>query len=377
MISKLYLFIIWKNFINKKNIVIKDLEKKYIIREIYEIKWDDEDYIKNLHRFYGGKLANPVLKSKITGKGSFLLILITDTCPKLEKKALDDVNLVEFNSNVLDSKMKYRKLIGEDFAIHCSISDEETNHDLALLLGKTSQDLEKELPKKWNGLIKKIENPDLVGHNGWKTMKQFFDVLNATTNYVVLRNFEDLPDKILHQDIDILTDDVKNMSLIVNEENPDIDLPIIIDDNKISIDFRYQIGRRYDEKWAKDILKRRIMGKGGFYVPCKEDYFYTLFYHNIGNDSNEYKKILTQLATEIGINENINEILNDNIKSEKFLKRYMIKMKYKQTNTKSRIIYKINQTEIIRLVKVSVFLTKTYGIMFFLGKMKIKVKNTI
>jgi hypothetical protein len=167
------------------------------------------------------------------------------------------------------------------------------------------------------------------------------------------------------------------MSLIVNEENPDIDLPIIIDDNKISIDFRYQIGRRYDEKWAKDILKRRIMGKGGFYVPCKEDYFYTLFYHNIGNDSNEYEKILTQLATEIGINENINEILNDNIKSKKFLKRYMIKMKYKQTNTKSRIIYKINQTEIIRLVKVSVFLTKTYGIMFFLGKMKIKVKNTI
>jgi hypothetical protein len=377
MKNHLYLYIIWGRFYNKKNIIIKDLEENYTIREIYEIKWTDKFFLKNLSRFYGSILSKPEQKVELTGKGPFLLILITDPSPKLEKKALDDVNLVEFNSNVLDSKIKYRKLIGTDSSVHCSISDQETNHDLALLLGKTSQDLEKELPKKWDGIIKKIENHTLTGHNGWKNTKQFFDVLNVTTNYVVLRNFEDLPDKILHPDIDILTDDVKNMSIIVNEENQEIDLPITIGDHNISVDFRYQMGKRYDEKWAKDVLKRRIMYEGRFYVPCKEDYFYTLFYHNIGNDSKEYEKILIQLALEIGINENIVQVLNDDIKSKEFLKKYLTKMGYKQTNTKSRIGYKISHTETIRLVKVSIFLLNTYGIKFFLKKMIIKLKNSI
>jgi hypothetical protein len=137
------------------------------------------------------------------------------------------------------------------------------------------------------------------------------------------------------------------------------------------------MGERYDEKWSKDVLKRRIMYEGSFYVPCKEDYFYTLFYHNIGNDSKEYEKILIQLALEIGINENIVQILNDDIKSKEFLKKYLTKMGYKQTNTKSRIGYKISHTETIRLVKVSVFLLNTYGIKFFLKKMIIKLKNSI
>ena len=96
-----------------------------------------------------------------------------------------------------------------------------------------------------------------------------------------------------------------------------------------------------------------------------------------GVDSKEYEKILIQLALEIGINENIVQVLNDDIKSKEFLKKYLTKMGYKQTNTKSRIGYKISHTETIRLVKVSIFLLNTYGIKFFLKKMIIKLKNSI
>jgi hypothetical protein len=376
MKNYLYLYIIWGKFYNKKDIVIKDLDENYTIREIYKIKWTDKFYLKNLSRFYGRILSKPKQKVEITGKGPFLLILITDPSPKLEKKALDDVNMVEFNSNVLNSKMKYRKLIGTDSSIHCSISEKETNHDLALLLGKTSQDLEKELPKKWDGVIKKIENHTLAGHNGWKNTKQFFDVLNVTTNYVVLRNFEDLPDKILNPDIDILTDDVKDMSIILNEDESIIGKsPIKIAGKKILIDFRTQQGHYYDEKWCKDILKRRIMTKNGFYTPSDEDYFYTLLYHSTVRKKIEQKYVekLNELAVKLDIKIN----LEDYNQSENFLKLYMKKRGYHRTTINHRILYKIIHTEAIRLVKVSVFLISRYGITFFLKKMIIKLKNSI
>ncbi|QLH10208.1 hypothetical protein [Nitrosarchaeum sp. AC2] len=272
--------------------------------------------------------------------------------------------------------MKYREWIGVDYALHASNSYKETNHDLMLLIGKKSEDLEKDLPEKWNGSIKKIES-ELIGHNGWTDMKQFLDSLNVISNYVILRNFEELPDKFVHHDIDILTDNVKMISDLINEEKSAIGkASIMIGDKKILLDFRYQEGHHYDEKWAKDILKRRIMHPSGFYVPCNEDYFYTLLYHGIVQKQirEEYKKILYELAKKINFNENIEEILNDFTLSKKLLDKYMSKMRYHKTTIDRRILYKIRHGEIIRLVKVSIFLTKTYGIRFLLKKIKIKIR---
>lgn len=374
--SELYLFIIWEKSFEKKNQIFDDIGKKFIIREIYEIKWSPEEFENNLKRFYGSSLPNASQKAELCGKGPFLLVIVSDPNPKIETKRLDDVNQVEVNSNIYNSKMKYREWIGVDYALHASNSYKETNHDLMLLIGKKSEDLEKDLPEKWNGSIKKIES-ELIGHNGWTDMKQFLDSLNVISNYVILRNFEELPDKFVHHDIDILTDNVKMISDLINEEKSAIGkASIMIGDKKILLDFRYQEGHHYDEKWAKDILKRRIMHPSGFYVPCNEDYFYTLLYHGIVQKQirEEYKKILYELAKKINFNENIEEILNDFTLSKKLLDKYMSKMRYHKTTIDRRILYKIRHGEIIRLVKVSIFLTKTYGIRFLLKKIKIKIR---
>ena len=137
------------------------------------------------------------------------------------------------------------------------------------------------------------------------------------------------------------------------------------------------MGHHYDEKWSKDILRRRILHKGGFYVLSKEDHFYTLLYHATkqNNVREKYKKSLSELATELNINENIGIILNDFSKSRKFVDAYMKKMGYHRTTIKHRILYKIRHNESIRLVKVAVFLLKTYGIRFLLKKIKEKINN--
>ena len=71
---------------------------------------------------------------------------------------------------------------------------------------------------------------------------------------------------------------------------------------------------------------------------------------------------------------NIN-FLNDFSKSRKFVDAYMRKMGYHRTTMEHRILYKIRHNESIRLVKVAVFLLKTYGIRFLLKKIKEKINN--
>lgn len=271
--SGLHLFIIWEKSLSKKDIILEDLKKDYVIKEVYEINWKEAEFMKNLKRFYGNKIPSPSLKAKECGKGSFLLVLVYDCNPKLEKFFLDDLNLVEINSNAFNSKQKYRKWVGGGSQIHGSNSEEETNHDLALLFGKKIEEFENELPEKWNGVIKKMGEQNLVGDNGWKNITEFFNVLNATTNYVVLRNFEELPENMNNKDLDILTDDSKAMSIIINEKNHSIDLPIKINGEEISIDFRYQMGHHYEEKWSREILKKRILYKKNSLFHLKKTIF--------------------------------------------------------------------------------------------------------
>ena len=44
--AQLYLFIIWEKSRNKTDVILEDLEKKFVIRDVYEIKWKEE---KNLN----------------------------------------------------------------------------------------------------------------------------------------------------------------------------------------------------------------------------------------------------------------------------------------------------------------------------------------
>jgi len=377
----LYLFVIWESARIKENFLLEELKKKFVIRDIYEIKWNKTNFSNNIRRFYGPKLGDSSKKTADCGVGPFLLVLISDPHSKFAKRRTSNgMELV--NINLYDNKKIYRKLTGKGYAIHSSITDKETNDDLTLLLGKNTQDLSKEISEKWDGSIKKLDS-DLIGQNGWKDLKQLLYVLNSTMNYVILRNFEDLPDKFFtyeHNDIDILTDDFMRIPYITNGgKSPfnDIFSPLVkIGNRTIPIDFEYPGDNNYDEKWSKDVLKRRIL-YNGFYVPCKEDYFYTLFYHAVFHQkkiSDEYKKKLSNLATELGINEITQKTFDDLAKSKEFLEKYMTIMGYLHTNSTQ---YKILHNKFSRLVKVAIYLWRTQGTKFLLTAVKGKIKRTI
>ena len=380
--SNLYMFIIWEKSRHKSESVLEDIKKRFIIRDMIEIEWSSKKFANNMQRFYGYNLPNVIKKTKMCGKGPFLLIIVSDPATKLgERRTSYGMELV--NTNIYDNKMEYRKWIGGEFPIHGANSIKESNHDLTLLLGKNVKDLENELPEEWDGSVKKLKT-EVIGFNGWQNMNQFLYMLNGTVNYVILRNFEELPEEFssdIHKDIDILTDNAMLMPYLTNGEKSPINdkiSPLVkIGGEIVLFDFRYPGDCYYDEKWSKNILNNRELHKNGFYVPGKEDYFYTLLYHAVFHKkkiTDDYKLKLENLAKDLEIKEITNKELDNLPKLEVFLEKYMDKMGYRHTYSAQ---YKIRHNEFLRLVKVSSFLIKTQGVNAFFNEIKGKIKRTI
>ena len=129
-----YLFIIWNKALWCKDKILKDLSNSFNIVSSLYIKWSYENFENNLKSLYGRKLGNPNEKIQPCGKGPFLLILVEDPSPDLkERKMYDGTEFV--NANIYDKKMLYRKWTGGCHRIHCSDTQKETEHDLAVIFG--------------------------------------------------------------------------------------------------------------------------------------------------------------------------------------------------------------------------------------------------
>ncbi len=382
--NETYIFIIWEKARNKTDEIINDLDKKFVIRNVIEITWSQNEFLNNLKRFYGRSLPDAKEKSYVCGTGPFLVVIVSDINPKFNEPSKSGISLERdyVNSNILNCKLKYRKLIGKKFTIHSSVSKNETEHNLTLLFGKNIDDFTKELPTKWDGIIKKIKL-DLIGTDGWKNMNELFYVMNGTVNYVVLRNFEGMPSEFDYNDVDLLVEDEK-LAYIVKKDFSLVkdnlrSIKIKVGTNNITLNPNYVGDHYYDQKWEKDILKRRVLHDNGFYIPNKSDYFYTLLYHVIFHDRwkkiinirEDYKKLLLNLAKELKLEEVTEISLNNKSLSEIVIKKYMKKSFYKRTDT---ISYKIRYNESSRLFKTSLFILKTHGIKHLSYAIKEKIK---
>lgn len=366
-----HICIIWENSMFLKDEIIDSIKKQFVLKNIFEITWNKKFAVENIQRFYGATLPDPIKKIETCGKGPFLVLFFLDKSPKFNKRGTS-YGLQIVNTNVYDFKKSYRKKIGIDFAIHGSNTEKETNHDLALLLGKNLNDFKNEYLNFENLEIRKI-NRNISGHDGWESIEEMFYILNATTNYVVLRNFENFPDEIVteeHKDIDILTDDLWQIPYIVNKKiylinNKQRSL-VKIKDKKVKIDFRYPGDNYYDQKWEKDILKNKILHKELFFVPDKTNYFFSLSYHVLEHKKNitdEYKNRLNLMKNDLKLDIDCYDKNQLRVITDNFLKQKGYK------NTKS-ISYKIFQNEYTRLVNVSILILKRKGILSLMRSIK-------
>ena len=106
-------------------------------------------------------------------------------------------------------------MTGGEQKIHITISQQEAAHDIALILGKTID----EIRRSSKSIEIETIRHDLTGTYGWESLTELFHILNECTNYVVLRNFDEIDSLLLHgykKDVDLLVENMDEASLIIN-----------------------------------------------------------------------------------------------------------------------------------------------------------------
>lgn len=285
--KELHLIIIWENGRYKEKEIVDSISKKFELVEKYKVNWNKKLFGKSLTTFYGTNLPPKSDKEKHCGNGEFLLVTFYDNDPKYDyvktSRGIERVNV-----NIFSCKEKFRDLTGGGHKIHSTNSPLETNHDLTLLLGINYNDYELSLKDKFNpnkknrNIIKNI--PDkIIGVNGWESLDQLFYTMNSCLDYVVLRNFEYLPENKFskeHGDIDFLVNDLDQAVFITNAQKLyKKRYKLNVAEKDVLIDIEYIGDGSYDKRWQKNILEKKILLKNSFYVPDLKDYFYSLIYH--------------------------------------------------------------------------------------------------
>ena len=314
--------------------ILSDLKKKFELLQVYEVNWSSEFFSDNMSRFYGVNLPPGAFKADQHDFGPFLLCIIEDKYPTYGNRETSKGETY-VNINTFNAKQTYRSWTGGGNHIHSSYTPAESEHDIVLLLGKNLKDIRNSLPEKWDNKIKAI-NSDLVGSKGWKNTSQLFYVLNATVNYLVLRNFENISDlntSVRNSDIDILTNQVEEIRFITNakkileEKNQEFHLVMIANN-----DVLLHVGEQYyDPKWANDILNRKVLSQHGFYIPNDEDHFYSLLYRALVQKpmvSDDYIERLVSLSSKLKINNLTREDFSTYDTVIEILDAYMRKMGY-------------------------------------------------
>jgi hypothetical protein len=265
------------------------------VRRVYDIRWTPELAAQNHARFYRQRARNGA------AHGADRLLLVTGVesrRPGTENGKLRDA-AQELQSSTPGT-------------VHASGTAAEAARDLMLLLGTDPHTHLSENPRPWDGRVEEIQR-DVSGARGWTSPTELFNALNHTVPYVVLRNFEHLPDCLhvgSHEDVDMMTGDYAEAIRVMNARPNVRCLPrwggphwVNICGEDMWFDVRFVGDHYYDPKWAADILARRVWNANGFYSPSPEDYFETLAYHAVVHKrafAADYRPRLAGMAAQLG-----------------------------------------------------------------------------
>ena len=170
-----------------------------------------------------------------------------------------------------------------------------------------------------------------------------FYVLNNTIDYVVLRNWQPLPNDFLlegHGDIDLLVDNLKDAVYILKAnpvfpEKHRVHFKVKINNQQIPFDLRFVGDDYYDINFEKDILKNKQTLRG-FNIPNEYYHFYSLLYHAFihkHNIKDDYKITLSKMT------EDYNPQDFTQINAAGILREFLNKHNYKVTKPEPSVRY--------------------------------------
>lgn len=279
----LQLFVIWPDARPHESRITDMIAACFRIIARFELHWSDERRENDFERLYATGVGVGSGKVADAGVGTAVLVIVEDTEPTYQYCRNVSGFLEPTNVRMSRVKRAARELAG-GYTVHSSNSLGEFFRDATLMLGpRRLDDLLLQAPTAQPGPVEEIHD-DLIGANGWADLDELAAVLRRTTEYLVLRNYEQLPG-ILASDpeIDILARDQLDFAAIANGAAVDpvsgAGFTTTVAGRNVTLDVRW-VGDGYlDPRWQDRMLERRIMPEAGLAHPRIDDYFFSLLYH--------------------------------------------------------------------------------------------------
>jgi hypothetical protein len=170
----------------------------------------------------------------------------------------------------------------------------------------------------------------------WKNFDEFIETANKYCNWLVLRNFEYLPNDFFgnDKDVDILCEDIDFFVQIMKLRKRSWGIgayETIIENKIVPFDVRFLGDMYYDKLWQYKMLENKIYTKENVPRMNNEDYFYSLIYHSKIQKMNVkdiYKERLYSLSKSINLQKYEYASIENNLFIANILSTFMQKNSY-------------------------------------------------
>lgn len=338
----LHMFVLWEHARPSWERILDDIARRFVPVHVRHITWPESDVDDNFLRLYGsapmGSMADATVfkRKEIVGAGTFMLVVVEDANPVYVFDRTFSRKVEVVNRHIVEAKTEYRAWTGGGFRVHSSNSLGEFYRDMSLLVG--IDDLDMLLGARQPDLTPRHVRSSLAGSQGWANLGELFRHLNRAARYVVLRNFESLPERLEEgdADIDALCDSPTDLAAISNarvvaDRAGKFACETLVAGQRIAFDLRTVGDGYFDARWQAAVLSA-AMDRQGVSVPSPPDHFFTLLYHAKVHKPTvkpAYQARLRTLASAVGLSHYVDRDLADDDVAVDLLGGYMASRQFR------------------------------------------------
>ena len=271
-------FVLWPKARFAQDRIMEDLRGHAEVLAAFEANWPDGlSAEEGYSRFYGPLLPDAKGKVKRAGSGAFFVIIARVSASRygwrMTQRGLENVNL-----DVFEMKWHYREWTGGLHTLHGTITREEARRDIMLLTAHTLEEWD-------SGAVSAKDVTVLPGQRGWRDMAELLRFMNEVHPYAVMRNADELPDRLdpVHGDVDILAANAAWCAVLMNAKKTEggcmAAYTVDVAGAQVRFDIRETGDGYYDEPWERALLAGRVKNGRGFYEFAPRDGFFALVYH--------------------------------------------------------------------------------------------------